>query len=63
MFERIKCFMQAEDPNGTWLDAEENDTEMNYIYDTIAVWLQDGLEPTSQVMTYISWLGDQLQAK
>jgi hypothetical protein len=54
MFKSIINFMQSEDPNGTWYEATEE--ESAYILETIHNWLDDGLELTPRVQSYIDYL-------
>lgn len=58
MFEQIKRFMMQEDRNGTWNECTE--AEMSYVYETLNDWIDDGLEETPRVRTYMEWLRTEL---
>lgn len=57
MFDRIKRFMQDEDPNGDWLDTPES--EKPYVRETLQSWANDGLEVTPKVQKYMDYLEDE----
>lgn len=54
MFDRIINFMQRQDPNGNWLDASEDEVE--YIFETLQAWLNDGLKSTPATVAYMGFL-------
>lgn len=54
MFQSILNFMQENDKNGEWLEAQKD--EAPYILQTLKEWINEGLELTERVKGYIEYL-------
>lgn len=51
MFDEIKRFMQRIDGNGDWENAERD--EVNYMYEVMTQWIDDGMTVTASVENYM----------